>query len=242
MKNKLTVFGLILSVLLIFSCKDKQSYTKMKTEQAPSKSNVHKIVVKDIIDAGTYVYLEVSEDGKEYWMAIPSRKVDKGGTYYFSGGMVMKDFESEQLERTFDYITFVEGISESKEATTQPKMSSAHEHDHTAEQPKKIDIQIEKAKNGISIGELYEGKSSFKGKEVIVRGKVVKVNNGILDRNWIHIVDGTSFNDKSDLTITTSETIKVGSTVTVKGTVTLDKDFGYGYVYNLLIENGEIIE
>ena len=44
------------------------------------------------------------------------------------------------------------------------------------------------------------------------------------------------------VTVTTKETIKVGDTVTFKATVVLDKDFGQGYVYPLLLENGEALK
>ena len=34
---------------------------------------------------------------------------------------------------------------------------------------------------------------------------------------------------------------KVGDTVTASGVIELDKDFGAGYVYNVVIENAEVI-
>ena len=71
---------------------------------------------------------------------------------------------------------------------------------------------------------------------------MVKVNNGILEKNWVHIVDGTQFENKKSLTVTTNELIKVGDTVTFKGKITIDKDFGYGYVYDILLEEGELIK
>ena len=152
----------------------------------------------------------------------------------------MKDFESKELGRTFDLITFSEGISANEASLTQ---TAKNPHTNADTNKSTIsDVKIEKAKNGISVEELYAKKESFSNKEVIVKGKVVKVNNGILDRNWVHIVDGTQFETKKDLTVTTAQIVKVGDTVTFKATVILDKDFGQGYVYGVLLEKGELLK
>lgn len=231
--------SILFSVLLLISCKEKGGYSKINT-QPPSKKTLHKIVVKEKISGGTYAYLNVSEDTKGYWMAIPNSEVIVDETYYYDGGMVMKDFESKQLERVFESIVFAEGIRKTKvsvkKVAENPHSNSVHNHETTS------DVKIEQPKGGTSLETIFKNKKSLAKKEVIVKGKVVKVNNGILKRNWVHIVDGTQFKDDKNLTITTSAEVKVGDTVTFKGVVTLDKDFGYGYVYNILLEEGELIK
>ncbi|MDZ7613512.1 MAG: hypothetical protein U5K51_07250 [Flavobacteriaceae bacterium] len=97
-------------------------------------------------------------------------------------------------------------------------------------------IKVDPAPDGISIGDLYKNKAQYGNKVVIVRGKVVKINSNIMDRNWVHLMDGTSFEDKADLTFTTNETVQVDDVVTLKGTVALDKKYGEGYVYPLIVE------
>ena len=155
----------------------------------------------------------------------------------------MKDFTSKELDRTFDFITFSEGISTSEATLAKPKEHvHADGENHAATEPNVADIKIEKAEGGVSVGELFANPASFSTKVVIVKGEVVKVNNGILDKNWVHIVDGSNFEGKNDLTVTTKSTVKVGDVVTFKAKVTLDKDFGAGYVYPLLLEDGEILE
>ena len=101
---------------------------------------------------------------------------------------------------------------------------------------------IEQPENGTSIEDLLGNSESFLNKTVVIRGKVVKVNRNILDRNWVHLKDGTSFNSKTEVTITTLDTVKVGDIVTYKGQVTLNKDFGYGYIYPMLIEDGKLLK
>jgi len=70
----------------------------------------------------------------------------------------------------------------------------------------------------------------------LVKGKVTKVNLEIMDLNWIHIQDGTAFNDQYDLTLTNKETAEVGEIITFEGKLALDKDFGSGYFYALILE------
>jgi hypothetical protein len=75
---------------------------------------------------------------------------------------------------------------------------------------------------------------------VIVRGKVVKVNNGIMKRNFLHIKDGSGKQGTDDLIVTSNQTAAVGDDITVTGTVVLDTDFGFGYKYPLLVEKSTI--
>ena len=82
--------------------------------------------------------------------------------------------------------------------------------------------------------------ANLKGKQVEVRGKVVKVNNGIMKRNFLHIQDGSGKEGTNDLTITSNQTAEVGDDITVVGTVVLDTDFGFGYKYPLLVEQSSI--
>lgn len=91
-----------------------------------------------------------------------------------------------------------------------------------------------------TVESVYLEKAKLNGKEVSVRGKVVKVNNGIMKRNFLHIQDGTGKKDTNDLIITSNQTAAVGDDITATGTVVLDTDFGFGYKYPLLVEKSKI--
>ena len=91
-----------------------------------------------------------------------------------------------------------------------------------------------------TIDAVYKDKAKLEGKSVTVKGKVVKVNNGIMGRNWIHIQDGTGGKDNNDLSVTSSQTAKIGDQVTVVGKVALNKDFGAGYNYPLIVEEATV--
>ena len=60
-----------------------------------------------------------------------------------------------------------------------------------------------------------------------------------MGKNWVHIQDGTEFGGGFDITITTDKPASVGETVTFEGKIALDKDFGYGYFYSVLMEEGK---
>ena len=75
-----------------------------------------------------------------------------------------------------------------------------------------------------------------------IRGKVVKYNGGIMGKNWLHLRDGSGkaeAND-NDLTVTSQDTAAVGDVVVVKGVVRVDKDFGAGYAYPVIVEDAKI--
>ena len=88
--------------------------------------------------------------------------------------------------------------------------------------------------------EVYQEKDKLKGKRVTLRGKVVKYNEAIMGKNWLHLRDGTGKDPTDDLTVTTQAKAKVGDTVLVEGTVTLDKDLGAGYKYDVIIEDAKV--
>ncbi|MCJ7759221.1 MAG: hypothetical protein MUP24_13870 [Gillisia sp.] len=239
MKNLFKLFTVFFSVLVMFSCKDKETYSAINDTDASANTESHKVVIIESTDGGTYTYLNVEENGNKYWMAIPNTEVKVGDTYYYDGGMLMEDFESEQLKKTFDKIIFADNIRTTEKA---PVQKQADPHANVVDTTAVVEVNIEKAENGISLEELFTDKKSLEGKSVIVRGIVVKLNKEILDRNWVHIVDGTKFEDKKSLTVTTKEMVKIGDTLTFKGTITLEKDFGKGYIYDILLEEGELIK
>jgi hypothetical protein len=100
---------------------------------------------------------------------------------------------------------------------------------------------IAKADGGKTVEEVYSGMDQLAGQKVSVRGKVVKTNSGIMGKNWVHVRDGSGAEGANDLTVTVKGQIpEVGDTVLVTGPVTVNKDFGMGYVYPVIIEDAEL--
>jgi predicted RNA-binding protein len=105
----------------------------------------------------------------------------------------------------------------------------------------KMNVTIEPGKDCIRISDLLSNKKSFSGKVIRVKGQVTKYNPQIMGKNWIHIQDGSEYQGGFDLTITSDIQVSVGDIVTFEGRIALDKDFGYGYFYNVLMEEGKPI-
>jgi hypothetical protein len=103
----------------------------------------------------------------------------------------------------------------------------------------KIDVKVDACKDCIKISDLLENKNTYSGKTIKVTGKVTKFNPEIMGKNWIHIQDGSEFQGGFDLTITTDQKVAVGEVITFEGKIVLDKDFGYGYFYNVLMEDAK---
>ena len=91
-----------------------------------------------------------------------------------------------------------------------------------------------------SVAAINENMTNLVGQKVSAQGKVVKVNNGIMKRNFIHVQDGTGDANSNNLIVTSKQTAQVGDEVTVSGVVVLNRDFGGGYSYPLLIEDASI--
>lgn len=109
-------------------------------------------------------------------------------------------------------------------------------------QPARITVTVTPCEGCIKITDLLANKKSYDGKMVKVTGKVVKYNPGIMGKNWVHIQDGTEYQGVYDLTVTTGQPAKVGDIMTFEGTIALDKDFGYGYFYPVIMEDGKTPE
>jgi hypothetical protein len=103
----------------------------------------------------------------------------------------------------------------------------------------KMNVVVEPCDGCITISNLLANKKSYAGKVIKVKGKVTKYNPEIMGKNWVHIQDGTEFEGGFDLAITTDKKVTVGETLTFEGKIILDKDFGYGYFYSVLMEGGK---
>jgi hypothetical protein len=226
------LYLIIVSTLLLFGCNTEQN--ENLTEEDVQQNEPHIATVLDIIPAKGYTYLQVSENKNEYWIAVPTMDVEIGETVYFSRFMVMEDFSSENIDKSFDEILFVE---DARKSPTPEEMKNIHSGTLSSE---KEQINIEPLADGKTVQELFTEKSDLNGKVVKVKGQVVKFNKQIMNRNWIHIQDGTGSEDEFDLVITSDDDVKVGDVIIAEGTIAVDKDFGAGYFFPVIIEEAEI--
>jgi len=225
---------LLLLAIIIVSCNQDENTKDENSSPQEAKDEPHIAIVVDKINAGSYTYLQVTENKQTYWIAVPAMQVELGETVYFSKFMEMKNFKSETLERTFNSILFVDDI---RKSATPDHMKQVHSG---AMSVSKQNIKIEFLEDGYTVEQIYAKRNELNGKLVEVKGKVVKFNPQIMNRNWVHIQDGTGNENDYDLVITTNSEAKVGDIIVAEGTVTKDKDFGAGYFFPVLIEKAEI--
>ncbi len=71
---------------------------------------VHTGTVLETIPASTYVYIHVNGDAADQWLAAPAIELKTGSTIRWPEGMLMPNFHSKTLDRTFEKVFFVGGV------------------------------------------------------------------------------------------------------------------------------------
>ena len=249
MAIKSLIFSLVL-ICLIGACQPGQNSQAM----AQLPADMHKVVVKEVLQTNSYTYLLVLENSVENWLALPKMQANIGDTFYYRNGFKMTDFESKELGKKFPVVYFLESISTKPDLVASDPSANPHagmlnpaDSSATVEYTAKVvvekeEVNLQPAEQGITIAELIANKEKYAGKTVRVKGKVTKFNTKIMKHNWIHIQDGTEYEGKFDLTATTDIEVAIGETITLEGKVALDKDFGYGYLYEILLEDSKLIK
>ncbi len=202
-------------------------------------SKAYEVEALEVMQAPSYTYVLASDGEIKFWLATTKANLVEGRNYHFTNAMEMKDFTSEELGKTFDRIYFINKLIPG--AITEPHNMSQDSKHGRQKMPEKADLKVSPAEGGVSIADLYENRSDYENKTVKVRGKVVKYSPDIMGRNWIHIQDGTGEIGSHDLTITTGDEIAVGEIGTFEGVLNLEKDFGSGYYYELILEDAKLI-
>lgn len=220
-------------ILLMASCN-----SNTKQQSADLAPGVHMCVVEEIIQTNAYTYLRAMEDSKEIWLAIEKQEVKKEGTYYFKDPMEMANFKSKELNKTFKSIFFVQEFSDQPILAVKTMPQGASGGKQVVEMKK--GISVKPAEGGITIAELYAKRDTYAGKSVKIRGEVVKFNKNIMRTNWVHIQDGTNASGNFDLIITTADEVKVGDVVIFEGPITLNRDFGAGYSYEVIMQDAKL--
>lgn len=158
-----------------------------------------------------------------------------GNEYFYRGGLLKTDFESLEHKKVFDKIYLV---SEIIDAAAHPGGNGGMVNTPPA------DMNFKESKSvpgAIKLSDLIAQKAKYNGKQVTVSGEIVKANYGIMGKNWYHLQDGTKSNGKNcDFTITSAENLPMGAKVGFEGKLVLNKDFGSGYKYDILMEDAKL--
>lgn len=196
--------------------------------------------VLETMNSAGYTYVQIDDNGKKTWLAVPETKVKKGQKLSFAPGMEMQNFESKTLKRKFDRIIFSGGVL--GQQGNESEMKSPGSKGSTAMSTESVKVDKATGPNAYAVAELYKNSKKLEKKKVVVRGKVVKVSSGVMKKNWIHLQDGSgdAKAGSNDLVVTSNDLPAVGDVVTASGTLYNNKDFGGGYKYAVIIENASI--
>lgn len=206
--------------------------------------------VVETMNAGGYSYLKLQDGSKSVWAAALEFPIKTGERATVRLESPMTGFTSKTLNRTFPVIYFVSDVTRdgrsllgagAASASSAPALAASHGAPSSGAPAGQVE-KVAPPAGGLAIADVWAKRKTLGGTRVTVSGKVVKVNNGILGRNWIHLQDGSGSESahNNDLTVTTSTEVKMGDVVTATGTLGLDKDFGAGYVYDAIIEGATV--
>ena len=250
-------FILMLAAAISVNCAYASQYSLSNEDEQTSSQALaqepHVGKVAETMNSGGYTYILLQTKTKMSWVAIAETKVELGQEVVLAPGMEMIDFHSKSLDRTFDSIIFSEGLITQRDVAAG--QGSAH---GSADAQKKTygskgtkpaakeNINVEKAtgENSYTVAELFEKRKELDNQDIVLRGEVIKVTARIMNKNWLHIQDGTGSaqDGNNDMVVTTMDLPSVGDIVTVKGVLFSDKDFGSGYRYDAIIEFGQVSE
>lgn len=242
------------------SIQAKQSIEQSSNTRDVKAGTNHIATVLETMNAANYTYAKVEENGNVYWVAGPESAISVGAKISFIDQMVMENFTSKSLGKTFESIVFASTLIPVDKAAVntsakahdcdtcgpdgKPKTIVAPSAPHAASksQPINLDsINVAKATGGHSVEELHTKKADLKDKKIKVNAKVVKVSKNIMKKDWIHLQDGSGVGPTSDIVVTTTNSaVNVGDTVLVNATLKTDVDFGYGYFFGVILEEGKI--
>lgn len=214
---------------------------------APVPPGMVRGTVLETMNSGGYTYAFLDTGQDQRWVAALETPVAVGDVVLTDAGMIMTDFRSSTLDRTFEVVYFVSGLQNLTGGSQPPaqayaEMPAGHPDVSGGGAAAPAAASLEAYEEGKDIAYVYANKDELAGNEITLRGKVVKYNPGILGWNFIHIQDGSgdAAAGTNDLIVTTKAATAVGDTVVLTGNIVLDKDFGAGYSYPVLLEDASI--
>ena len=250
MKHLLLFVTILLTTIALTACQQSSSTPSTASapasqSPAPQTTNTISGTVVETIHAAGYTYVLVDDGQQQIWAATPQFHVSDGDLVVVPEGMPMHNYTSPSLNRDFELVYFVDSILNASSAEQAPDAVATGMppgHPPIGAAPG-VDLSgIEKVEDGLTIAEIYAAGKDLGSDEVRVRGKVVKFSPQIMGTNWIHLQDGSgdAAEGTHDLTVTSNDEVRVGDIVIASGAVTIDKDFGHGYFYSLIMESASL--
>lgn len=252
---------LLISALVLAGCGDKvennqavpgasRTADRPAVEAAPAaqQADVWKGEIIETMNSGGYSYVKFMKDGQETWAAGPQMSgLSAGDAVLMTPGMMMTNFHAKSLDRDFPRIYFVgslsldDGSAPAAGSGMSGMMGGSSSAAGSNTVVAKADVgAVPAAEGGFTVESVHTGAAALANQNVKVRGRVVKFSPNIMGTNWIHIQDGTGDGPDADLTVTTQAAAEVGDLVLVEGRLSVNKDFGAGYKYAVIVEGAKV--
>ncbi len=235
-----------LKIVMLLTLVLTLAHSVKEDEISHKKKEIFYGEILTIENAGAYKYLKVNEEGETVWVAIANAPVSVGDKIGYDKKTIMKDFKSKSLNRMFKEVIFASnlylpqkgkkikdlqdmlGLSSNKKELTSPKK--------TQEKPAKPFTK----KEFYTVEEIFMWRDDLKDSIIKVKGTIKKISREIMKVDWVHIGDGTGKSSKKndDIVFTAKKVhFKTGDKVIAAGKLILDKDFGYGYFYPVIVQD-----
>jgi len=187
-------------------------------------------------DVAPYTYLRLKTDQGEQWAVVDKTAVTKGSTVSVEAQMVVDNFESKTLGKTFSSMVFG-SLAGAPAAASNP-------HEGVAQVAPAMVAKLAKASgnNAYTVADLYAKAAKLNNQPVRLHAKVVKFSADIMGKNWLHLQDGSgsAVTQNHDILATSSATAQIGDVLTVSGKLQTNVDLGMGYTYKVLIDNATL--
>lgn len=195
--------------------------------------------VLEVIDTSNYTYLKIEEADATSWLATPTMAVQAGDLVRFSGGMEMGAFHSTELDREFDGILFIGDIEILKpgDFTHHADGVAGPAAEDAPDIPAPLAGEIQPLEGGLNIEGILDASRQFEGQPVRLRARIMKVNSNIMGKNWIVLADGSQGEAADTLLATSAHSPLAGELVIVEGVIRNNVSLGYGYEYEVLLED-----
>jgi predicted heme/steroid binding protein len=232
-----TIMVMSMSWMLLCVTVGATEQSTAKNDVKNTKSTVRYATVLSVEDAGGYRYLKVDENGTIRWVAISRAPVKKGDRIGYDTRTVMRNFTSKALGKTFEQIIFANELYLPSSPTIPTLKSALRSNGAKLYDDNATEDFVEKP--FYTVEEVHRWRKKLDGKKIAVKGKVYKVSKGIMKRDWVHVGDGTGSEQAlTDDLVFTAQNVELerGAHVIAEGKITVERNFGFGYFYDVLVE------
>lgn len=180
--------------------------------------------VERVVDRDTKQLLEVRQGQLSAWIEVPQVRAKPGDYILLGQGQPRNDVEIPELGERIPQIVDI-----------------AHARVVDFETAKRS-VVSKAPPDAVAIGNVYAELETRADKPIVVYGAVAKAS-GAIGYYWVHLQDGTGDEKRGthDLTVKTTQAVAEGQRIGFKGTLRADVDLGFGYHYDALVEDGEIV-